>query len=111
MKYTTRTLTIELENVLDRLDVQMQFLVTEAARMGVPLFEVRNRDGSWPMLELLSAQATALGALATLKQSEKQSAEALPEGFLPANACKGEPRDQHPNCTRGYQRHSPHMVS
>lgn len=56
-----------LEATLAATDEQMRVVMDQAAFLGKNPYQMRNPDGSWPMVPLISARATVLAAMVTLR--------------------------------------------
>lgn len=63
----------EMISLLTQIDTQIKEVSDKARNMGLQPEQLRDENGSWPMIQLLSAKTTVISTLAQLNESQKNS--------------------------------------
>lgn len=61
----------EMIALLTQIDLQIKEVERMARRKAIPVEQLRDNNGNWPMIPLLSAKVSAISTLAQLNQREK----------------------------------------
>ncbi len=70
MEFRPQLLRTELAAVLSEINGQIDEVEDQARRMGLPGNELRDKNGNWVMVPLLSAKVQVLHALTLLQTKE-----------------------------------------